>query len=148
IIGTGRNASDAYQALHSETGLGFDIQYFFSNHPIDKRQNLHDLPVISKEPLLWRTTDRRHTQYVIALEEGEEKLREYWIKKLALHRCRAVSVIPTTRGLPLNSTDMSFIFRHEVLILRINNNLTKKSARFLKRSFDLFSSISILLLLS
>ncbi|WP_228742921.1 hypothetical protein, partial [Klebsiella quasipneumoniae] len=27
-----------------------------------------------------------------------------------------VSVIPTLRGMPLDSTDMSFIFSHEVMI--------------------------------
>ncbi|WP_417277374.1 undecaprenyl-phosphate galactose phosphotransferase WbaP [Castellaniella sp.] len=148
IIGTGPNAIDAFKALQSETHPGFSIRYFFSNHRITGKTRLCDLPVISDERLLWRTTDRRHTQYIIALEDGEEKLREYWIKQMAVHRCRAVSVIPTTRGLPLNSTDMSFIFRHEMLILRINNNLTKKSTRFVKRTFDLLGACTILLLLS
>lgn len=148
IIGTGSNAADAFKALQSETYLGFDIQYFFSCEPTSPRSRLHGLPVVNNERLLWRTTDRRNTQYIIALDDGQEKQREYWIKQLAMHRCRAVSVVPTTRGLPLNSTDMSFIFRHEVLILRINNNLTKKSARFLKRSFDLIGALVIALLLS
>lgn len=148
IIGAGSNAADAYKALQSETYLGFDIQYFFSCDPVNRRSKLHGLPLVDNEALLWRTTDRRNTHYIIALDDGQEKLREYWIKRLAMHRCRAVSIIPTTRGLPLNSTDMSFIFRHEVLILRINNNLTKKSARFLKRCFDVSVSLSFLILLS
>ncbi|PWF22184.1 undecaprenyl-phosphate galactose phosphotransferase WbaP [Corticimicrobacter populi] len=148
IIGTGSNATDAFNALHGETDLGLDIQYFFANHAISSRQYLHGLPVIGDERLLWRTTDRRHTQYIIALDDGQEKLGEHWIKQLAMRRCTTVSVVPTMRGLPLNSTDMSFIFRHEVLILRINSNLTKKSARFLKRSFDLCGSLLIVLLLS
>lgn len=145
IIGAGGNAVDAFRALQSETELGFDIQYFFSCEEIPRKSRLHGLPVICNERLLWRTTDRRNTQYIIALEDGQEKQREYWIKRLAMQRCRAVSVVPTTRGLPLNSTDMSFIFRHEVLILRINNNLTKRSARLIKRVFDIFGSLAILL---
>lgn len=148
IIGAGGNAVDAFRALQSETDLGFDIQYFFSCEKVAGKARMHGLPVISNERLLWRTTDRRNTQYIIALEDGQEKQREYWIKRLAMQRCRAVSVVPTTRGLPLNSTDMSFIFRHEVLILRINNNLTKRSARIIKRIFDIVGSLAILLLLS
>lgn len=148
IIGAGTNAIDAFKALQSETDLGLDIQYFLSCAPVEHKTRLCGLPVIDNERLLWRTTDQRNTQYIIALDDGQEKQRDYWVKCLAMHHCRAVSVIPTTRGLPLNSTDMSFIFRHEVLILRINNNLTKKSARLLKRSFDLLASLGILLALS
>lgn len=148
IIGTGDNAIDAYRALQSESDLGFDIQYFYSCTPLSKKGQIAGLPVIDSERLLWRTTDRRNTQYVIALDDGQEKQREYWLKRLAMQRCRSVSVVPTTRGLPLNSTDISFIFRHEVLILGINNNLTKKSARIIKRCFDVVGSVAIITLTS
>lgn len=149
IIGSGQNAIEAFQALQSETSLGFDIHFFFSPTPLQsKRQQLAGRRVIDNEELLWRTTDSRNTQYIIALDDGQGKNRAYWLKKFAMRKCRAVSVVPTMRGLPLNSTDMSFIFRHEVLLLRINTNLTKKSARIIKRSFDIVVSFFILLLLS
>ncbi len=39
---------------------------------------------------------------------------------------RYISVIPTLRvGMPLDSTDMSFIFSHEVMIFRVQQNLAK-----------------------
>lgn len=148
IIGIGNNAQEAYRALTSEKSLGFDIQYFFSPTPKEAQRELLGLRIIDNERLLWRTTDRRNSQYIIALDDDQGKLREYWIKRLAVNKCRSVSVIPTTRGLPLNSTDMSFIFRYEVLLLRINNNLTKKSARLIKRVFDIACSLFIILLLS
>src|SRR5690606_19167509 len=71
-----------------------------------------------------------------------------WVQKTAKRQCRSVSVVPTTRGIPVNSTDMSYLFRHELLILRINTNLTKTSARILKRTFDVVVSSLILLMLS
>ncbi|HEF8949310.1 TPA: exopolysaccharide biosynthesis polyprenyl glycosylphosphotransferase, partial [Klebsiella pneumoniae] len=61
---------------------------------------------------------------------------------------RYVSVIPTLRGMPLDSTDMSFIFSHEVMIFRVQQNLAKLSSRFLKRLFDIFGSLFIILILS
>jgi undecaprenyl-phosphate galactose phosphotransferase len=57
-------------------------------------------------------------------------------------------VIPTLRGMPLDSTDMSFIFSHEVMILRVQQNLAKWSSRFLKRTFDIFASLGIIATLS
>ncbi len=61
---------------------------------------------------------------------------------------RYVSVIPTLRGVPLDSTDMSFIFSHEVMIFRVQQNLAKWSSRILKRVFDIFGSLSIIVILS
>ena len=43
---------------------------------------------------------------------------------------------------------MSFIFSHEVMILRVSNSLAKRTSRFLKRAFDIVGSASIILLLS
>lgn len=147
IIGTGKNAEDAYLAIRSEKELGFDVQYFYSiseTHP----ESLFNIPVIHDERQLWSLTDPGSTQFFIAVEFEENTERDLWVKNLATHFCRAVSVIPTTRGIPLNSTDMSFIFSHEVLILRVNNNLTKITSRFLKRTFDIVSSLAIVAILS
>ena len=65
-----------------------------------------------------------------------------------IHGYRYVSVIPTLRGMPLDSTDMSFIFSHEVMILRVHQNLAKWSSRFLKRAFDIVASLAIIAILS
>ena len=61
---------------------------------------------------------------------------------------RYVSVIPTLRGMPLDSTDMSFIFSHEVMIFRVQQNLAKWSSRFSKRIFDIVGALSIIVVLS
>ncbi|ENY6022981.1 exopolysaccharide biosynthesis polyprenyl glycosylphosphotransferase, partial [Klebsiella pneumoniae] len=49
---------------------------------------------------------------------------------------------------PLDSTDMSFIFSHEVMIFRVQQNLAKWSSRLLKRFFDIVGSVSIIFILS
>lgn len=69
-------------------------------------------------------------------------------KGVSKHHCRSVTVVPSFRGLPLYNTDMSFIFSHEVMLLRIQNNLAKRSSRFLKRTFDIVCSIMILIIAS
>jgi len=149
IIGSGPNAVEAYRALKAERELGLDFMYFFDPvNTLSTRRNLDGLRVINNERVLWRTVDPHNTQLFIALEDGQEHLREQWVQKTAKRQCRSVSVVPTTRGIPVNSTDMSYLFRHELLILRINTNLTKTSARILKRTFDVVVSSLILLMLS
>ena len=138
VIGTGPNAVEAYKALSGEKELGLQFKYFFAAESADPApRHLSGLRVVDNERVLWRTTDPRHTQYVIALEDGQEGTREKWIQKMAMHQCRVVSVVPTMRGIPLNSTDASYLFRYELLLLKINTNLTKRSSRIVKRTFDI-----------
>ena len=70
-------------------------------------------------------------------------MRNTWLRNFMIGGYRYVSVIPTLRGMPLDSTDMSFIFSHEVMIFRVQQNLAKISSRFIKRVFDLFGSLLI-----
>lgn len=148
IIGTGPNAVEAYKALKGEKELGLRFKYFFAACVSAPIRHLAGLRVIDNERVLWRTTDPRHTQYVIALEDGQESVREQWMQKMAMRQCRVVSVVPTMRGIPLNSTDMSYLFRYELVLLKINTNLTKRSSKLIKRSFDLLVGSLLALLLS
>ena len=148
IIGTGKNALDAHAALLQERSLGLDVQYFFHPNTDPAPSTLRDLSVINTEDALWARTDPNDTHYYIAVEFEQTRLRDHWIKLTTLHHCRAVSVIPSTRGVPLNSTDISFIFSHDILILRIHENLRKRSARIIKRTFDIVGSLSLLIMLS
>lgn len=150
IIGTGKNAIDAYIALTSERYLGFDVKYFISLDPT--RDNLlydFNIPILKEQDLeSLKHFSRQYTQFVIALEDDEGAIITSWLRKLALYKFRSVSVIPTLRGLPLYSTDMSFLFSYDMILLRINNNLAKRSSRILKRIMDIVCSLLIIILLS
>ena len=90
----------------------------------------------------------KQVQLIIAVESEQSTLRNDWLRYLMLHGYRFVSVIPTLRGMPVDSTDMSFVFSHEVMIFRVQQNLEKKTSKILKRSFDILFSILIILALS
>src|SRR5476651_447541 len=147
IIGSGKNACDAYHALQSEEILGFDVIAFYAVEP-GEYANLLGIQVIQDEETLWSQVDIDNTQFIVAVEFEQHANRDFWLKNLAKHNCRSVSVIPTLRGVPLYGTDMSFIFSHEVMILRVSNNLAKRSSRILKRGFDILGSSLIMLFLA
>ncbi|HAV5984683.1 MULTISPECIES: undecaprenyl-phosphate galactose phosphotransferase WbaP [Serratia] len=147
IIGAGKNAFEAYTALQSEEVLGFAVSAFYCTEP-PCENSYFGIPVISNEGELWASVDVANTQFIVALEFEQHALRDAWLKKLATHNCRSVSVIPTLRGVPLYGTEISFIFSHEVMILRVNNNLAKYSSRVIKRCFDIVGSSLIMLVLA
>ena len=148
IIGSGKNALEAYAALQSEEILGYNVQAFISLDDENNPAKLNGVPVITRKDINWQTMDRDNTQFIVATEYEQQAVRDHWLKFLSRMKCRSVSVIPTLRGVPLYGTDMSFIFSHEVMILRVSNNLAKRSSRFLKRTFDIVVASLLLLFLS
>jgi len=148
IIGDGKNASDAYSAINSEKNLGLKIVGFIqSDDTTNPKTTMHSLPVI-KTDSDWLATIDKHTQFIVAVESNEADIRNNWLRQFMIKGYRYVSVIPTLRGMPLDSTDMAFIFSHEVMIFRVQQNLAKWSSRIMKRLFDLVASLSIILILS
>ncbi|HBV3376890.1 TPA: undecaprenyl-phosphate galactose phosphotransferase WbaP, partial [Klebsiella pneumoniae] len=88
------------------------------------------------------------TQFIVAVESNQSEVRNTWLRNFMIKGFRYVSVIPTLRGMPLDSTDMSFIFSHEVMIFRVQQNLAKFSSRIIKRLFDIIGSLAIIIILS
>ncbi|TYG33819.1 undecaprenyl-phosphate galactose phosphotransferase WbaP [Lonepinella koalarum] len=147
IIGTGNNAVEAYNALKSESYLGFNIKGFVEtgHNEVSVLESSNQIYLDNEVLSLPRFNN---IQYIIALEDNEIGLQSTWLRELSIKNCRFVSIIPTLRGLPLYSTDMSFLFSHDVMLLRINNNLAKRSSRCLKRTMDILFSILIIIGLS
>ncbi|HIG9540891.1 TPA: undecaprenyl-phosphate galactose phosphotransferase WbaP, partial [Klebsiella variicola] len=103
---------------------------------------------VLKNDINWLLTKDKKTQFIVAVESHQSEMRNTWLRNFMIKGFRYVSVIPTLRGMPLDSTDMSFIFSHEVMIFRVQQNLAKWSSRILKRLFDIIGSIFIIIILS
>ena len=149
IIGSGKNAIDAYHAITSEKNLGFRVIGFISSYHTDTAVKEINGVAVKNYSSDWlsKNTDKQ-MQCIVALENEQAELRNNWLREMMIRGYRYVAVIPTLRGMPLDSTDMSFIFSHEVMIFRVHQNLAKWSSRFLKRAFDIIASLAIITLLS
>lgn len=149
IIGTGKNALEAYIAINGERNLGCNIIRFIGEVNGDKKENkILGIPVDYIGLDYLKQQDDKNIQFIIAVENDEYRARNSWLKSLMGKKYRFVSVIPTLRGIPLDSTNMSFIFRHEVMIFQMDQGLMKLSSRIIKRLFDIVMSMLILILLS
>ncbi|EGE0543872.1 undecaprenyl-phosphate galactose phosphotransferase [Escherichia coli] len=149
IIGSGKNAYEAYKAITSERNLGLNVVGFVTDEQMqgEQRKTIDELPIIIGS-IDWLNSKDKRTQFIVAVESEQSDIRNKWLREFMIKGYRYVSVIPTLRWMPLDSTDMSFIFSHEVMIFRVQQNLAKWSSRIIKRCFDLFGSICIILILS
>lgn len=148
IVGNKSNASDAYNALMSDKYLGFDVVAFVSDSKEFVPENRKSINFFNYQEFDFDSYSKNDTQFIIALEYNEREACDWWLRRLANKGFRNVSVIPALRGVPLYGTDMSYFFSHEVMILRINNNLTRGTSKFIKRSFDIVCSLLLLLVCS
>lgn len=148
IIGSDSNAREAYKAISSERNLGLVIVGFVaSDGGIPVGGTIEQIPVIEND-VDWLLNIDKKTQFIVAVEAHQSEMRNTWLRNFMIKGFRYVSVIPTLRGMPLDSTDMSFIFSHEVMIFRVQQNLAKWSSRILKRIFDIVASLCIIIILS
>lgn len=148
IIGSGENAREAYRAISSERNLGLNIVGFIASEGgVSAGEKIEDIGVLTND-IQWLLTKDKKTQFIVAVESHQSEMRNTWLRNFMIKGFRYVSVIPTLRGMPLDSTDMSFIFSHEVMIFRVQQNLAKWSSRILKRLFDIAGSIAIIIILS
>lgn len=148
IIGSGMNAQEAYKAISSEHNLGLNIVGFIHSNEGEKAGGyIEGVPVLRND-LKWLLTKDKKTQFIVAVESHQSDIRNTWLRNFMIKGYRYVSVIPTLRGMPLDSTDMSFIFSHEVMIFRVQQNLAKWSSRIIKRVFDISGSLAIITVLS
>ena len=138
IVGNGRNAHEAAQALKSESALGFEVVDFLDMH----RALQNDAKILKK----WAEVPG--VQFVLALEASENHLGDSILRKLAHWKVEDVSVIPAMRGVPLFGTGISYFFSHEVAMLKLRNNLRYWPARLLKRAVDLMVALILLVLLA
>lgn len=146
IIGDKENAKNAYQAIVSEKNLGYRVKYFVTlDDNKDKPAIIEGVPFITEKEFPKYVS--QHTRVFIATESKEIIRMEDWIKYCARLGLRNVSIIPSLQGLPLYDAEISRFFSQETIVLRLHNNLAKRSSQIIKRVLDIISSSILLLLL-
>ena len=162
LIGQGKNAHDAIEALMSEPHLGYEIQGFVDVEGASELSSVHTTSnlIVSKQvapfaglsqigPEHLKTLAKQPgVQWVLALDHGQSFEREHWLRQLSQWGAQEICVIPDMRGIPLYGTNMSYFFSHEVAVLRIRNNLKRWPTRLTKRLFDTLVASFLMVLFS
>lgn len=153
IVGTGDNAVDAVHALRSDPTLGYRLRGLVTVGGIEapraaelltgeRLERYGDIEALSTLGRSWSGW-----QLVLALEPEQMAAQPQLIHQLTQLDANLV-VAPPLRGLPLYGTDTSYFFSHEVLLLRVRNNLARRGPQLAKRLFDIVAVLAGLAVLS
>jgi len=149
IIGTGKNAQDAYMALYNERGMGYQIAGFIRTPDEQESNSLEvngtQLPVF---PISTIENLPDPMQIIVAVDNMSGLQEQSLIRSLLSQNRNKVHIIPSLRGLPLHGTQITHFFSHEVLLLTVRNNLARRSYKIIKRTFDLVCGLLLLLVLA
>lgn len=104
------------------------------NHPVRLINNLNEI----------NSQLHENAQIFIALDTLDGTVSKSVLSRILTTRPNA-HVIPPLRGLPLLGTQVSHFFSHEVLMLSLRHNLSRRSMRFIKRIFDVIAASFLLL---
>lgn len=151
IIGWGENAIETALAFEDETLMGFTLTAFLI--PLGKEKFAHNIanrfgktvPCISLGANPESTLEQLGNPHIVlALEQGGIDAYQEMVLQLG-RRNQHMQVVPSLRGLPLYGMEASHFFAHEVLLLTVRNNLARRLPQFVKRCFDLFVALAIII---
>lgn len=150
ILGTGENAREAMEAIRSEPLMGYDVIAFLAT-PAELQltpSEGYPAPVLALGSDPMATLHKMGYPYmVVALDADVFPQYEKLVRQLSAHYAD-LNVIPSLRGLPLLGMEMTHFFSHDVLMLRVHNNLSRLGPQIFKRVFDVVVSGVLLILLA
>ena len=150
IIGGGQNALEAMKALDSDSMLGFKVQRILvpDSTACEKNSFPEDVPVefLEGDPLA-SLARLGNPHVVLALDVDQWAAQEQLVRLLGLNYPN-LAIAPPLRGLPLFGLEVMHFFSHEVLMLRVRDNLARLGPRLIKRIFDVVVASLLVAILS
>lgn len=151
ILGAGENAHEAAAALRGEPLMGLDVTAFITppgeetvEYPLIESR----IPVIRPESptvdgLMNMLSSMNYPHVIVALDADPTPEQQKLLRLLSI-KYADLNVIPSVRGLPLLGMEMTHFFSHEVLMLRVRNNLGRLGPQLLKRIIDVIAASLLL----
>lgn len=141
IRGSGTLALSVADALASDRHMGFDVIGFVSPHSNDKTDvetpGGRNFPALGTlEQAIQSGIVSRSTQMVYA-EEGQGSEAATARLNDMIRYFHNVLVVPSSLRIPMLNTEPLHLFREQIMVLKIKNNLLSPINRLIKRLFDL-----------
>jgi len=145
IVGTGENAVNTAAALDSDTSMGHGVVGFINLDTSNTVKSLSGRPVFSELPV---EKNREVPCLVFAFDSLDELNRGRRVLNHYIANSSTITIAPPINGLPLCGAKIINVFRHDTVLLKLQNNINNPRARVIKRAFDIIAAIFALLLLS
>lgn len=147
IIGAGRTAELLLKSFQKDTGFGYRVVGFLDDHPLSAQMagEFPQLGGFADTEAIIRQLD---IQTVIIAAPGLPSAKLVDLINRIQPLVKHVAFVPDFIGAPMGNLEAESLLDEKMMMLKVENNLTRWYNRLLKRVVDVFGSVTGLLLLS
>ena len=136
LIGAGRTAERVLHFFKDDLGYRYRIAGIIDDNPIsDKIAGQYGL--LGKVSESEQLVKDSHVQTVLITAPGMERGRLQALIAGIQPHVRRIAFVPDLIGMPMANVEAKSLFREEILMIHIKNNLALRRNRIYKRLFDL-----------
>lgn len=152
IVGAGETGKLILNALNSEPTLGYKPVGFLDDdrikqlHP-PKLASGHEVPVLGNLDDAEIVMERSGIRDVIVAVPGMPSKKLVQLVNRLQSKARNLMVVPDLFGMAMEGVGVQYLFNERTLLLDIKNNLNDKLNIIIKKAFDLFAGLVILICL-
>ena len=140
LVGAGKTAERIVRFWNEDLGYRYEIAGILDDKPISETLP-KKFPILGGFNNLKNVVKTQKVNTVIIAAPGISKERLNTLITKIQTTVEHISFIPDLIGTPMASVDTSILFTEEILMLNLRNNLANPYNRFVKRVFDLVSTI-------
>ena len=147
IIGAGKTAELLANRFANEPGLGYVIKGLVEDNP-SQRNITKQYPVIGSFAQVERAVLDSHVKDVIIAVPGlkREALTDLVCRVQPL--VKNIAIIPDLFGVPLSNMEVETLVNEKIVMLKVQNNLSKLGNRIVKRIFDIVVGSALVVMLA
>ncbi len=155
IIGTSDRAFDSAKALCSDIAMGYRMAAFIQLETAANRTGEGEkfkagyLSSFQAGQLISSATRDHQAPHILYSMDTLEDFQYYTVllDQLTMSS-KNVIIVPPLMGIPLSGTELMGLSHQDSIMLRLDNNLKKRTSRLIKRSFDVTVSSALIVALS
>jgi undecaprenyl-phosphate galactose phosphotransferase len=148
IIGAGKTGELMLRALKEDRNLGLDVAGFIDDDPLKRGKYLDGIKIHRGVDKAHKYVGRCGIEDVIIAMPGCKKEKFISLIDNLQRKTQNIILIPDLFGITVLGTNIQHFFQEQAIGLEVRNNLAIPSNIFIKKTFDLFVSFFLLLLLA
>ncbi|OHE57196.1 MAG: UDP-phosphate galactose phosphotransferase [Thermodesulfovibrio sp. RBG_19FT_COMBO_42_12] len=141
IIGAGNAGRLVMEGLHREKHMGYDVIGFLDDDEQKKDDTINGKKVLGKVTDFRGFIKKMGIKIVIIAMPSLPSERLSVLTADVQNHAANTMVIPDLKGIALINTDLLHLFREELFLMNIRNNLKSVTNRFIKMLFDITVSV-------
>ena len=141
VLGAGNAGRLVLEGLEREKHMGFDVIGFLDDDSMKKKAFIHGKKVFGSVKYFPKFVKELGINTIIVAMPSLPPPRLASLTSSIQNYIPNTMIIPDLRGIALLNTDLFHLFREEIFLMNIKNNLKSRTNRVLKMLFDITLSI-------